>query len=62
MEERDFDFLNYEAEVVQDWEPELQSLVDKGMVSVQYDANDEPEFKLTALGRLALNATNIDLN
>ena len=45
-----YDFLNYEAYIVEDWPDGIQDLVDKGLVKVAYDEDDKPNFSLTELG------------
>ena len=58
----DFDFLDYEASIVKDWPEEIQSLVDKGVVKVTYDENDNEIFSLTELGRSVFNELDLRLN
>lgn len=58
----DFSFLNEEAAKVKDWPLELQSLVDKGLVKVEYDKDDREQFSLTELGRKVALEIDTDLN
>ena len=45
-----YDFLDYEAHIVEDWPDGIQELVDKGLVRVTYDEDNKPYFSLTELG------------
>jgi len=56
------DILEYEASIVKDWPIELQNLIDKGLVKVSYDMNDNPIFSLTALGYSIRNEIDLNLN
>jgi hypothetical protein len=58
----DMSLLYREAEVVEDWPDKLQSLLDKGLIKVEYDANDKPTFSLTELGQRVCNEIDPRLN
>lgn len=62
LDNEDFSFLDEEASKVKDWPVELQSLVDKGLVKVEYDENDEEKFSLTELGRAVCLEIDPNLN
>lgn len=56
----DDELFEYEASIVEDWPPEIQSLKDKGIIHVTYDDDYKPIFSLTELGKSVLR--NIDPN
>jgi len=57
-----YDFLHYEAEIVQDWPDEMQGFVDKGIVEVIYDSQNNPHFRLTELGLSVMLRIDLGLN
>jgi hypothetical protein len=56
------DLLDYEASIVQDWPKDLQDLVDKKIIKVEYDKNENPIFSLTELGRSVLREIDLKFN
>lgn len=56
------DFLEYEASIVEEWSPEFQSLIDKGLVKVIYDGADKAHFYLTDLGESVVREINVNIN
>ena len=62
MTNKNWDFLNYEADIVEDWPKELQSLVDKRLVKVEYDENNKGKFSLTKLGYSIYKEIGIEFN
>lgn len=62
FDDEDWSFLDYEASIVEDWPEELQSLVDKGIVKVEYDDEDKAHFSLTELGNKVYREVGLEFN
>lgn len=57
-----WNFLDYEASIVEDWPDGLQDLIDKGLVKVEYDREDKAHFSLTELGHSVSREIDFELN